>query len=208
MHAILIEPLKAAFVLVPKAATTSVKHAILEYLDGKPFVGRTRPRIREIEVSELSREAYPDWLRFALVRNPWSRLASCYRDKIGRRSRIFRPLEHYGWRAGMSFAAFVHAIADMADADRNDHFSSQIGLLTDAHGEFCVDLIMRFERLQAEWDRFRVLYPCMPDLGRRGWNGPAYNYHDSYTAETWALVGKAFAEDVRMFGYGHDMLIA
>lgn len=206
MHAVLIEPLKAAFVLVPKCATTSVKHAILEFLEGKPHIGRTRPAIREIEVTELSRRAYPDWFRFALVRNPWSRLVSCWRDKIERRPRIFRPLEHYGWRAGMSFAAFVQAVTGMDDTDRNDHFSAQMGLMTDDHGEFVVDLIMRFERVHAEWDRLRLLYPQMPDLGRRGWKGLPCDYHEFYDAETWALVADAFADDIQTLGYGDDCL--
>ena len=206
MHAVLIEPIKAAFVLVPKCATTSIKHAILRLIDGKPFVGRTRTRINKIEVTELSRAEYPDWLRLGTVRNSWSRLLSCWRDKIERRSTIFRPFQHYGWKAGMSFEAFVRAVTSMPNHERDGHFAEQIGLMCDAKGEFCVDWIMRFERLTDEWARFMALYPRMKPLKTNGWTGPSVDYHEFYTAETWALVGNAFSLEIRQLGYGDDSL--
>ncbi len=140
------------------------------------------------------------------MRDPWARLYSCYLDKIIGPSVRSQPfiLGDYGMRAGMSFEAFVRRVAEIDDADADEHFVSQSHTLSH-EGRLAVDYVGRFENLPGDWDRLRPLFD-LPELPWRpvGTSRARFDfqYHCAhYTPELAAIVARRYAADLETFGY-------
>ena len=82
---ILIQPWQAVYVEVPKVACSSIKLAIAELLDSPLDGPGGDPHQSTFPVVTPDTDGpvmFPGFFSFTFVRNPWSRLLSCYRDKI------------------------------------------------------------------------------------------------------------------------------
>jgi hypothetical protein len=203
---------------IPKVATRSLLAALVR----EPTV-ETGGRVIEEELWRvLSRErALRDYFKFAFVRNPWSRVVSCYADKIlhptaeQRRKILGRSR---GLKAGMPFAEFVRFLVDRragGDAHADRHWASQHLFITDPHGELLVDYLGRHESLEKDFQsacRQVGLPPLeLPYLHtRHGWDpgdearqaAHVRYYRDFYSAETRELVKLRYRQDIEMFDYG------
>lgn len=74
-----------AYFPVPKAATTSVKHALYQLVHGKPFDGepmQIHPLFGMPPPTEQEFEEYRSAWRFAIVRDPVERFLSAYQNRI------------------------------------------------------------------------------------------------------------------------------
>jgi hypothetical protein len=163
---ILLEPYGAVYIEIPKVACTSIKVAFAQLLGISLDETGGDPHQVDFPAPPVSPNGsgpfYPGLYSFAFVRNPWDRLVSCYRDKIGGEVDGFtdftdRPgvascLARFDvFVAGMSFDAFVEAVASIPDEDADGHFRSQSTFLTNAAGEIGVDFVGRCERLPADF---------------------------------------------------------
>ena len=174
---------RALYVMVPKTGTRSIV-AALGLPKHPPYV------------SDCRRHNWPGYFRFAFVRNPWDRLVSVWVEKI---DAIFSPFRIYGWTPALPFRDFVRAVCAMPPDERDHHFAPQAPLLRYA-GEWCVDFLGRFERLNEDW---RLLSQAA------GWKAPLPHINRSehkpwreyYTPELAQLVRETFAEDANLFGY-------
>ena len=220
--AIYLEEARAVYVEVPKVACTSIKVALAPLLgvdlarwDGNPHEAEfPAPRPPSTATDRL----YPGSWTFAFVRNPWDRLVSCYRDKIlgevvdGFTFFTDKPgvanclADFDAFYAGMSFDAFVDAVAGIPDADADPHFRSQFTFLTRTPGRSEADFVGRFERLAEDFGR------VVEDLGLpasvrlphlQAARRPA-RYVDYYDASTRARMTRRYAEDIELFGYRFD----
>lgn len=148
---------RALYVVVPKAACTSMAWGLME-LEGHdrsvmsrsrmpllttpdvlvhdpdlypiPTIDAVAPDVRRAAVSS------PDWLRFAVVRNPFARLYSAWESKVllkpGTRHNETPALVETadGLDVGASFRTFVAALAENPDRWMVDrHFRSQSDLV-------------------------------------------------------------------------------
>lgn len=188
---------------VPKNGTSSLKQLLREHAS-------TEKMSRRLGFLE-----YPEYRSFAVVRNPWDRLLSCYRDKIKPDSSfetddfkdgVMLKFHRYGvFHAGMPFDEFVHAVGAIPDDEANGHFASQHPRLV-MDGEIVIDHLARFEDFEnATRDFLRTVGVDanveIPHLRRSENRRP---YTDCYTPETRRVVEERFAEDLRLFDYAFE----
>lgn len=211
---------EAMYFAIPKVACSSLKSVCVDLLGVQMPADAWKPELfytdkfdhlidkHEILLRKDDIARYPEYWRFAFVRNPWDRLVSCYAEKIrsdgdaenfvGGVSKVLLP---YGvFRAGMSFEEFVHAVVAIPDDDAEPHFHSQHGFLTDRRGTLLVDFIGRFETLDEDFekvrDRLRVSVELPHLLPSR--RLPYREYYDSRLAD---LVAARYRKDIELFGY-------
>lgn len=214
---VLLAPYAAVYVEVPKVACTSLKTAFAGVLGiDLQEAGGNPHRVRFPQPAGPPRPQgpfYPGLFAFAFVRNPWDRLVSCYRDKIAGEVDGFtyftvRPgvadcLARFdAFVPGMSFAAFVEAVARIPDADADAHFRSQYTFVTNGERELAVDFVGRYERLADDLAEVRGT-TGLPDfqIPRLQAARSAVRYQDYYTPHTRELAADRFRTDIDMFGY-------
>jgi len=214
---VLLKQYRAIYIPVPKVACTSFKTAFapllglrLDRAHGDPHrVWFPSP----VPIDSLQLILYPGFFRFGFVRNPWDRLVSCYRDKIrnevdGYTRFTIRPgvanclARLDSFVAGMSFDAFVDAVAAIPDSEADEHFRSQHTFLTNRKGEPTADFVGRYERLADDFKivRERTGLPEI-ELPRLQAARRAAQYAPYYTPRTREVVADRFRKDIEMFGY-------
>ncbi len=129
----------------------------LEDLFGDQPVSRDRnwatkaPHAYFLTASE-ARRSFPDLLLFSFVREPLSRLASCYRSKIVRPNMMHDSLRREGLGKGTTFPQFVRHVCRRSDWRSNIHYRSQAHILRGAGG-LAPDFIGRVEQMEQDWRR-------------------------------------------------------
>ena len=192
---------KFIYIGIPKIATRSFQTLFI----------KERAAEFEIEWSEKPngfRHAltqHPDYFAFAFVRNPWSRIVSCYNSKIagcepGKQARIMSFYEDLNPQ--MSFADFVSFLCseEGRDAIADRHWISQHLFL-----ERC-DYIGKYENLEQDW---RVVCDKIGlkdlELPHKGWvsedRDQEGDYRSYYTDETRDMIAKRYAKDIELYGY-------
>ena len=219
-YAILLEDYGAVFIDIAKVASSSLKAVCaaalgfdLTTVGGNPHeMAFPHPP----EPSEASERLYRDYYAFSFVRNPWDRLVSCYRDKILGEVADFTEISEAGiahcltglegFSAGMSFDAFVAAVASIPDNQAEEHIRSQFLALTNDRGYLAVDFVGRYETLAADFQYVanQIGLPSEISLPRLQVNPRTVAYRDYYTATTRDLVAARFAQDIALFSYRFD----
>ncbi len=213
---VLLARQRAVYIEVPKVACSSIKLVLagvlgidLEPAGGNPHTIDFPPAPPASEGAAL----YPGLFSFAFVRNPWDRLVSCYRDKIlGEAPDFteFQPTRGVAYclarfdvfRAGMTFDAFVDAVASIPDDEADGHFRSQHTFVTNAAGAIAVDFVGRFETLAGDFAAvvLRLGLPATALPRAQATRAPR-PYADFYTARTRHAVAQRFRRDIELFGY-------
>lgn len=177
---------KVALYLVPKAANTSVKSAIINSR-------------YDYELFWTHQFDPTNYSCFAFVRNPFDRLVSCYIHKIINQGRFESrtPLEDYGMYKNMPFNKFVHTVCDIPDEVADRHFRSQSSLLPESV------TIFKTEFSKQDWYFFR----CLKGLTLRPLEHRRKTKHKPYT-EFYNLdlkekVAERYKEDLRRFHYSY-----
>ena len=215
--AILLEAHSAVYIEIAKVASSSLKVAFAKLLgldltavDGDPHrLDFPSPGAADLNAPRL----FPRHWTFSFVRNPWDRLVSCYRDKIGGEVTDFTGMSERGvahcldgyeaFTAGMSFEEFVDAVARIPDEDADEHFRSQHWCLTNAAGDLAVDFVGRYESLASDFEHVakRIGLPSGISLTRLQANPFPSPYVEFYDARTRDLVKHRYARDIDSFDY-------
>ena len=148
-----------------------------------------------------------DHFRFGFVRNPWSRLVSCYahtfmrvRDDGGHRlPPYFKHPESF--RLDMSFDEFVDVVAALPDEQIDPHARSQRTFLFDIAGHELADFVGRFETLRQDW-----AYICaragFPPVEAPHENRSRHRpYRDYYSPRLRDVVAERYARDLKEWSY-------
>lgn len=210
----------AVYIEIPKVACTSIKATLahllgidLTQVGGNPHaVDLPNPG----HVAVGNGPLFPGLFAFAFVRNPWDRLVSCYRDKIAGEVNGFtgftiRPgiadcLAAFAeFTAGMSFDAFVDAVATIPDDLADIHFRSQHTFLTNSAGKLAVDFIGHYETLARDFAlvQHQIGLPGLR-LPRLQTATIPVDYHNYYTFRTRQMVAERFQTDIALFAYTFD----
>ena len=157
--------------------------------------------IRESYDRRYSHGSYRDHLAFAVVRSPWDRRVSCWRDKVIQHNKYgFDPQTR---RAMSSFGTFVEWVAEQ-DLDRCDvHLRRQVRLI-DLNR---LDMVGRHERFDDDVRRiFRELGLRFTSthLNRSSAGEDFRSVYDDHTAEA---VGHLYSLDCQLLGYSFDHVV-
>jgi hypothetical protein len=202
---------------MPKAACSSLKKLMAISLGLSLPTRNIHQSIHELDfpyAPSFRRYAgtiYRPFFRFTFVRNPFTRLASCYLDKIAPTRDLnddyFRNgvqlcfSEFPQFHAGMSFRKFIEVVANIPDHLAEPHFQAQ-SYLTHRNGRPIVDFIGKVEQfkedIQPVLDHLRVdIDPSQlfENRARRGWDA------DLYDEEIVRLVRNRYRDDFELLGY-------
>lgn len=211
-RAIVFEDHRIAYVPLPKCANSSIRAALL------PMVGVTPDSVeriqeyrgfREIRLRELSgRPDIKDWYVFCVVRDPYSRFASAYVDKLMTRHEPLRPLRRMGLRTGDSFRRYMKMLEAWPLGATNEHFAAQSALLSEDGGRAGIRFF-KLEEIGRGWMEIsdeieRRSGIRLGGLERRNSSGTGLDWRTLYTPETRRIAEKLAAQDFTRFGYGRE----
>lgn len=129
--------------------------------------------------------------RFSLVRNPWDRLVSCYKDKVVGKKKMYEPV----W--GRPFAQYVQWLGtlDLSRADRHVRLQSRLMPVEE------MDFIGRFENLAADvshiFGRIGLEGASLPHLNKTAKS----DFRTFYDEASVQRVRELYQEDIERFGY-------
>lgn len=201
-----------AYFPVPKAANSSIKAALL------PLLGIDPPNVDNIQAfrgfqkipySKFASMRTGDWYVFSVVRDPFSRYASAYLDKVVTRDPVLRGFRRMGIRKGDSFRRFMSLQTEWPQTALNPHVIAQSLLLKDAHRDGLN--VFKLEELSHNWptiaDAIRSQSGIeIGSLERRNKGKATVSWQSLYDDETIAAARQLGAGDFAMFGYDPDRL--
>ena len=212
---------------VDKVANSSIKNSLfdIEYGPvGKKTVTlydkRSSPLLSPYQLPpDLLREVLNsgNYFRFAFVRNPYSRLLSCYLDRIlTASSKPRRQLNAFLKSRGeviedVSFESFIRAICAQTSNTQNSHWRVQADDIL--YGDVEFDFIGKFERLWQDMAiaSSRIWGELRPEMANKDVNkspratNAGAKLREFYTPELAALVSERFAADFDAFEYERDI---
>ena len=171
-----MEDLGLGYVALPKAASSAIRNLIRDREGQRIFADRELDRASlKMQVEKRVKHSLtPSEARafgrnvrlFSFVRNPLTRLHSCYRDKVVNAAQKHErcTLGVYGIEFGMSFDEFVTQVSSIPDERADQHFRSQHTFLTH-DDQLLVHFLGRFERFDEDWRRLGEEYG-LPQPGR------------------------------------------
>ena len=131
-------------------------------------------------------ELYEDYFKWSVVRNPWDRLVSTYKNKA---------CKGYGpWRnfKNLTFSDFIINKEEIKDS----HIIPQKNRLPDD-----IDFIGRFENYQEDFDiicdKIGIPRQQLPHKNK----SKHKHYTEYYDDETRQIVAERYADDIEYFGY-------
>lgn len=155
-----IDELAVAYVQIPKVASRSVRTAISRHLAGDlqpeesdaSLVGRFENLYSSHMDHKQIAQLAENYFVFAIVRNPYTRILSCYKNKVlqsrepGRKS-VF---QRYGLDVNASLEEFVDFISKVPDRYADRHFRSQAWFLT-WQGNLLPSYVAKLENIDQDW---------------------------------------------------------
>ena len=139
---------------------------------------------------------YASLFKFAFVRNPWDRLVSRY-------AYLLHNQDHPRHQLVSQRQGFENYL--QWEIRREKMF--QHGYLMNARGEWIVDFVGYYERLDEDFSKICARLGVQAALPRANASSH-HDYRTYYTPETRELVAKYFQRDIELFGYEFDGLPA
>lgn len=197
-----------AYIEIPKVMSTSIKQSFLK--EETDQVHRTFSRSLSVKIEVANPEEYPI---FTFVRNPFSRLVSCYQDRVLKSKQLHRKGEVFlRYLDGFlydskDFADFVQRISVIPACLQDRHFKSQYTIIYEDSlkpiGRDEPDFIGHMENIGQDWSVLQEQYH-LSNLPRRNVSEQAKgkkDWRDYYDEKTAKLVYRLYKKDIESFGY-------
>jgi len=211
---------KYLYVATPKVACTVIKHSLQQAEMDGTLVFRQygdehfptlSPLLAPLDDPKLYFAALKtdDWFRFTFVRNPFSRVLSCYLDKIVNsvleRNRLL-PEIGIDPAAGIpSFSDFLKGIAGQTEDQCDIHWAPQSWLTQPQTMHY--HFIGRLERFDTDFQQVCQVLGIAPETGAaRHSTDAAQKLAAFYGGEEIELVRMIYARDFTDFGYDSQHL--
>lgn len=188
-----------------KAAGSSIKKTFVEeeVLDDYSVHNKVEHNKR----NKLNEEE-KKYFKFSFVRNPYSRLVSCYKSKYYRDKELGYKILRFDYyllgylQKDKGFKNFVKRVSRIPNNLANRHFDSQFKLLYDKKGNCLVDYIGKFEKLEEDFKYIKNKYKLydLPHFNKT----EKTNWMDYYTIETANIVRKKYSKEIEHFDYEND----
>lgn len=229
---LVLDELKAVYIVVPKTGCTSAKKFFSNYYGWKEAFNVHDPlsEIYEHVIrDDLLQEKYRPYFIFTFVRNPFSRLYSAYKSKLrvsdGAAKRNNRApsrrntpnwidgvpprLYKMGIRKEHNFKEFVEIVCATPDTHSDPHVKSQYQFIVSNKGKMLVDTIYRFENYQEDFMSLlsRLGIQASPDqLPHENKTQDSLDeYMQHYDQRLVDLVVKRYKEDFKLLGYSESL---
>jgi sulfotransferase famil protein len=186
----------------PKVATRSVLQLLNEKCKDDLVIHHdTMSSLYKIDAS------YENLYQFTLVRNPWARAYSCWKDKISTEKKFsdaFILSKYKGLYPDMSFSEFVYWLNSEPGSDEyaDRHWLSKTELLANKR-EKPIDLIGKIEEIEAFQQKLLedtgLQYGSLKRLNNT--SEGFYGYRKYYTDELRNLIAQRYKADIEAFNY-------
>ena len=188
------------FVHVPKTGGISMLRALRHH--DITILGHD---IRKPDFVSLAdyKATHPDCYAFAFVRNPWDRVVSAFFYLSRGGMSQADQLDNERYLQGRDFGTFVREAFQNTDIFQQTHFRPQHQWLGDGK-QLVVDAVAGFENLAYNFARYFMMFGLPPVLIPHDNQGEHEHFSTYYDRETWDIVGRAYASDVRLFQYPAD----
>lgn len=208
------------FIHVPKCAGESIQQLLLEPANAGGLFLRKHATYADAE--RVIGSGIADFLAFSVVRNPFEQVVSFYdhlrKPLVMSRDRIERQYPGSGGRLlphwaselamGAPFAEFVRTTYGTgpcaAALPQAQWFGDLCSWLEDSSGSIAVRRVLRFERLQVEFESLARELGVEGSLPWRNASGPIEGragYRQRYDAEARRIVETRFARTLERFSY-------
>jgi len=139
---------------------------------------------------------YDDYFKFAMVRNPWDRLVSCWKNKVVRKN-MFRFTDEKRDRM-KEFKNFVEYVStlDIKKCDQHIRLQSELIDLNN------VDYIGRFENFDKDLKYIlNILDIEVTEIEKKNVSNCNKNYKEYYDDELRDKVAKIYSKDIMLLSY-------
>lgn len=193
---------KFVFIHVPKTAGSSI-HVLFKNYFNVQDRSDPLPDIHHISISDLisKDKNLEKYYKFAVVRNPFARFYSGYKDFYQNRltDRKYHP---YHIDPKCSFKDFCENFLSSPWCE-DVHFKPQKFFLT-ANQEIAVDEIVRHESINNDLSKVFFKIGLNAKLGKRHHRktkDPFSSYREAYDDESREIVENFYKEDLKLFNY-------
>jgi hypothetical protein len=184
-----------AWFRMPKVASSSIKENLKSSINEDI---KLRQRLESIDVND-------SYFKFTFVRNPWDRIASCYRNKIQKRWKT-RPkpsLVNKGFdfmNNNLTLKEFLILLEEGNNRFSDIHWAPQTSIV-DMNK---MDFIGRFESLEEDWKhvckKIKIKHNKLPHLLKT--KPENKSYRDYYLdQESIDIVSRIYADEIKRFNY-------
>lgn len=152
-----------------------------------------------------------DYYKFSIVRNPFSRLVSCYEYRYHKdifvNGRRVREYDSYLWgkyKKDKGFKEFANMVCKTPDSHSDQTFISQVYILYE-DGKPVVDFIGKIESLKNDFEKIRKKCELDEIRHMNSTNLNKKNWRDYYDEETAYKVYERYRSDFEILGYNDEL---
>ena len=196
---------------IPKTASSSLKSYFkIHYPDQHTHLINTKEPFTTEHIYKYKKE-FEGYYKFCIMRNPWNRMVSLYRNKIlnPTSTKPSKLVKYYGFNSDMTFAEFVLHLITLDQKDLDVHAQPQYKFVFH-NGINVLDYIGFLENLTEDWKTICVNakikhIPLRRNNRSRGEDYKYYyNTNESKKKDIKNIVSNYWKRDIELGGYEYD----